>query len=177
MRLDQPFREHLLSILVERDLRSVQDFLRTTRESSSSLKRISHGLLWLTPAFVSRMLPRGREVNYLVIAEEAAKETFKAARTINDGQFLSEIIKTDVVQGSSLKALAKEAHETAMSYLKSTISDLAEKLVSSARSHHQEQCMVNILTNISSLEEREQRTQRSKCIHEINRASIQDGYV
>lgn len=173
MRLDQPFREHLLSILVESDLRSVQDFLRTTRESSSPLTKIEYGISRLAPG-LSRMLPKGRENNHLVIAEEAAKETFKATQTISDSQFLSDIVKTDVVQESLLKPLAEEAHEMAMSYLKSTISDLVEKLVFSARSHLQRHCMENVNTEILSLKEREQHTRRSQFIREINQASIQD---
>lgn len=175
MHLDQQIREQLLSILVERGLQSVQDYLRATRDSGSSFKKIEHKILQLAPTFVSRILTNGREVNYL--AEEAVKGTSKAAREISDSQFLSDIVKTDVVQGSILKPLADEAHETAVSCLKSTISNLVEKLTFSARRHRQEQCMANVNTGITNLEEREQCAQRSRCIHEINQASIQDNYV
>ena len=155
----------------------MQDFLHRTRESSSLLKKIEHGVSRWTPTFVSRMLPKGKGDDYFIIAEEAVKEASKAARTINDNQFLSDIVKTDVVQGSLFKPFAEEARETAMSYLKSTVSDLVEKLASSARTHQLGQCIANATTNISSFEVREQRARRSQFIHKINHASIQDSCV
>lgn len=178
MQLDDPIREQLLDAVIDGDLREATDFLDAIPQGSGSSKKTAGGLYQWTTSLVSRFIPKGKEGHSIItIMQEAIKETPKASRNISDSQFLSEIIKTEIVEGSVLKSLAENAQEMAISYLRSTISHLVEQIVTSARLKQEEQYTAEIKAEISRYEDGEQRRLRSRFIRQVNLASNQEGYV
>ena len=175
MELDHPIREQLLRLVVEGGLQKAKDFLDEARGSS---KKTESSFWRRTTAFVSGIFSKGDEDNYIITRmQEAVKGTPKTAREISDHQFLSDIVKSKMVQSSELSQLAEEAQRMAMSYLGSTISSLVKKVVLSAQSHREERYIADINTEIPNLEEVEQHRERFQFIHQVNRASNQDSYV
>ena len=178
MQLDDPIREQLLDAVIDGDLREATDFLDAIPQGSGSSKKTAGGLYQWTTSLVSRFIPKGKEGHSIItIMQEAIKETPKASRNISDSQFLSEIIKTEIVEGSVLKSLAENAQEMAISYLRSTISHLVEQIVTSARLKQEELYTAEIKAEISRYEDGEQRRLRSRFIRQVNLASNQEGYV
>ncbi|KIM57715.1 hypothetical protein SCLCIDRAFT_1219233 [Scleroderma citrinum Foug A] len=178
MQLDGPIREQLLDAVIDGDLQEATDFLDAIPQGSGSSKKTAGGLYQWTTSLVSRFVSKGKEGHSIItIMQEAIKETPKASRNISDSQFLSDIIKTEIVEDSVLKLLAENAQEVAISYLRSTISHLVEQIVTSARLKQEEQYTAKIKAEISSYEDGEQRRLRSRFIRQVNHESNKEGYV
>ncbi|KAL4067468.1 hypothetical protein V8B97DRAFT_2061708 [Scleroderma yunnanense] len=176
--LDSPIREQLLSAVVEGDLQGARAFLDAILQGGGASKKTTGGLFQLASSLVSRFIPKGKDDGYVVTTmQEAIRESQKATRNITDSQFLSDIVKREIVQSSVLSPLAEEAEKMAMSSLESTISHLVKKIVSIARRKQEEQKIAEIDAEIRSFEEEQQRKLRSQFIHKVNHASNQDGYV
>jgi len=175
MELDHPIRKQLLSLVVEGGLQKAKDFLD---EARSSCKKTEKGSWWKPTSIFSRLFSKEDEDNSIVTRmQEVVKETSKTARKTIDRQFLSDIVNSKIVQSSELSRLAEEAQGMAVSYLGSTISSLVNTIVLSAQSYRKEQRIADINTEILDLEKAEQHRERLQFIHQVNRASNQDGYV
>ena len=178
MELDHPICEQLLSHVVEGGLQSATDFLDSICQGSDLSKKTKSSLWLRATAYVSGIFSQGDEDNHIVTrVREAVKETAKAARKISDSEFLSDIVKADIVQASELNRLAKEAQEIAISHLGTTISSLVDEIVLSAQRYQEARCIADINTEISNLETAKQHTERLQFIHQVNRGSNQDGHV
>jgi len=178
MQLDDPIREQLLGSVIEGDLQEATNFLDAIPQGSGLSKKTAGGLYQWTTSLVSRFIPKGMEGHsILTIVQDAIKETPKASRNISDSQFLSDIVKTEIVQDSVLKSLAENAQEIAISYLRSTISRLVEQIASSARHKQEEHYTAEIKAEISRYEDGEQRRLRSRFIRQVNLASNQEDCV
>lgn len=177
--LDHLIREQLLSLVAERGLQSAKGFLDVNCRGSGSSKKTESGLWGRAKTLVSGILSKADEENYIVtpVPQRTVKETATAAQKISDCQFLSDIVKRKIVQTSKLSQLAEEAQARAISYLGSTISSLVDKIVLSAQRNREERCITDINVEISNLEKTEQLKERSQFIHQVNRASYQDGNV
>ena len=172
--LDNPIREELLDVVVQEDLQGATHFLDVIPQGGGSSAKTA--LYQWTTSLVSRFTSKGRDEDAdLAMMQEAIRDTPKAARNISDSQFLSQIVKSEIVQSSVLKPVAEEAQEIAMTYLRSTISHLVKAITSSTRLRKEEQYIAQITAELSSYEDGEQRRQRSHFIHQINNASNQDG--
>ena len=172
--LEDPIREELLNVVVQEDLQEATHFLDVIPQGGGSSRKTA--LYQWTTSLVSRFIPKGKDKDTVVeMMQEAIRDTPKAARDISDSRFLSEIVKSEIVQSSVLKPVAEEAQEVAMSYLRSTISHLVGTITSSARLRQEEHHLAQITAELSSYKDGEQRRQRSHFIHHINNASNQGG--
>lgn len=178
MKLDHSIREQLLSLVVEGGIQGAKGSLDAICQGSGSSKKAASSFLGQFMATASSFFSKGDKDNYVLTrVQEAVEETTKAVQKTSDCQFLSDIVKREIVQSSKLSPLAEEAQVMAMSYLGFTISSLVDKIALSAQRNQEKQAIANINTEISNLEEAEQHRERSQFIRQINLASNQDGYV